>query len=254
MSASRRGAAEPAVPGTGRQLDLDAADVGSVRRCLPHAREVLAVCAHPDDESFGLGAIIAGFTAQGTLVRSLCFTHGEASTLGHDPRPLGEVRAEELSAAAEALGVREVELLNYPDGSLQQVPLDQLVRRVERALAEADLLLVFDEDGITGHPDHRRATQAALAAAAAVGVPVLAWALPQSVASQLNTEFGAGFAGHRLSDIDIIIDVDRKPQRVAIGHHASQSEDNPVLRRRLDLLGCREYLRWLDPQRASEPR
>jgi N-acetylglucosamine malate deacetylase 2 len=216
-------------------------------------REVLAVCAHPDDESFGLGAILAAFTAQGTQVRELCFTHGEASTLGEHSRPLGEVRADELTAAADVLGVHHVQLLDYPDGYLQEVSLDRLTGLVENALAGADLLLVFDEDGITGHPDHRRATQAALAAAAAVGVPVLAWALPLSVASQLNTEFGAGFVGHHLSDIDIVIDVDRQLQRVAIGCHASQSDDNPVLWRRLDLLGDREYLRWLNPQRACEP-
>jgi LmbE family N-acetylglucosaminyl deacetylase len=41
----------------------------------------LAVIAHPDDESFGLGAVLAAFGA-GTQVRVLCFTRGEASTLG----------------------------------------------------------------------------------------------------------------------------------------------------------------------------
>lgn len=59
---------------------------------LPCAHEVLAVFAHPDDESFGLGAVLGDFTAQGTRLRGLCFTHGEASTLGRTDRNLGEVR------------------------------------------------------------------------------------------------------------------------------------------------------------------
>jgi len=252
MSAPTLGAAEPVLPAAARQLDLEAPGVGRACRRLPHVREVLAVCAHPDDESFGLGAILAAFTAQGTQMRELCFTHGEASTLGEHSRTLGELRADELTAAADVLGVHHVQLLDYPDGHLQEVPLEGLVDVVDDALAGADLLLAFDQGGITGHPDHRRATQAALAAAAAAGVPVLAWVLPHPVASQLNTEFGAGFVGRRMSDIDIVIDVDRGRQRAAIGCHASQSEHNPVLWRRLDLLGDREYLRWLTPQPAAE--
>jgi len=50
-------------------------------RLLPAWPSVLAVIAHPDDESFGLGAVIDQFTAAGTAVHILCYTHGEASTL-----------------------------------------------------------------------------------------------------------------------------------------------------------------------------
>ena len=210
------------------------------------------MCAHPDDESFGLGAILSAFAAQGARVRALCFTHGEASSLGDDPRPLGEVREDELNTAARVLRVGQVRLLDYPDGQLGHVPLAELAGQVAEAIAGADLLLVFDEDGVTGHPDHRRATEAALAAAAPIGVPVLAWALPHPIAAQLNRELGTGFHGERMSDIDLVIDVDRQPQRAAIHCHRSQSDNNPVLWRRLDLLGDREYLRWLNPSQSSE--
>lgn len=170
--------------------------------------------------------------------------------LGEHSRPLGEVRADELAAAADVLGVRHIELLDYPDGHLQDVRLEDLAELVENSLTGADLMLVFDEDGITGHPDHRRATQAPIAAAATARVPV--WTLPRSVASQLNIELGAGFVGHHMSDIDIVIDVDRQQQRATIGCHASQSDDNPALWRRLELLGDREFLRWLDPRSHCE--
>lgn len=212
---------------------------------LPCAHEVLAVFAHPDDESFGLGAVLGDFTAQGTRLRGLCFTHDEASTLGRTDRNLGEVRREELAAAAQVLGVDHVQLLAYPDNGLAQIPLNELTQRVVDALAGADLLLVFDDNGVTGHPDHRRATEAALAAASTPGIPVLAWALPQPIADRLNAEFSASFGGRGHGHLDIMIEVDRSRQLAAIGCHFTQSADNPVLWRRLELLGDREYLRWL---------
>jgi hypothetical protein len=49
----------------------------------------------------------------------------------------------------------------------------------------------------------------------------------------------------RLGDNEIVVDVDRAVQQQAILCHASQSDTNPVLWRRLDLLGAREWLRML---------
>jgi N-acetylglucosamine malate deacetylase 2 len=48
----------------------------------PAVSAALAVCAHPDDETFGLGAVLAALVDAGTAVVVLCFTRGEASTLG----------------------------------------------------------------------------------------------------------------------------------------------------------------------------
>ncbi len=244
MSSELRRVAHPIVRSAACVAHAREQAVSQASSALPEATEVLAVCAHPDDESFGLGAVLAAFSEQGTRVRVLCFTHGEASTLGESSRSLGEVRAEELRAAADVLGVSDVELLSYPDGHLDAVPLDDLARLVGDAMAGADLLLVFDRGGITGHPDHRRATDAALVAATSRDVRVLAWALPEAVASQLNAEFGTTFIGRPADELDIIVDVDRARQGAAIACHASQSSDNPVLWRRLVLLGAREHLRW----------
>jgi LmbE family N-acetylglucosaminyl deacetylase len=209
-------------------------------------QRLLAVCAHPDDESFGLGAVLAAFSAAGTHTAVVCFTQGEASTLGATTN-LGAVRAGELAAAAHVLGVARVELLAYPDGGLSAAPLDELAAQVGQAAAAhgAEALLVFDEGGISGHPDHCRATEAARVAARQSGYPVLAWALPQTVAAQLNAEYGTQFVGRDAADLDLMITVDRTRQRAAIACHASQSSSNPVLWRRLELLGDREWLRRL---------
>jgi LmbE family N-acetylglucosaminyl deacetylase len=126
---------------------------------LPGVRvtEALAVVAHPDDESFGLGAILSALSGAGAAVRVLCLTHGEASTLGSTVN-LAQVRGCELRAAATVLGVCDVALLDYPDGGLADVPSGALDAEVEERLGEADVLVVFEPGGVTGHPDHQAAS------------------------------------------------------------------------------------------------
>ncbi len=220
-------------------------------RSLPVASSVLAVCAHPDDESFGLGAVLHHFVANGADVAMLCFTRGEASSLGLSERALSEVRSNELAGAATALRIGRVKLLDCSDGSLAQQSLEGLATEVGAMAGEvsADLLVVFDEGGVTGHPDHHRATKAALAGAP--NLPVLAWTLPNKVVDALNAEFGITFVGRDDPEIDFVLSVDRTQQRRAIACHTSQSSDNPVLWRRLQLLGNEEFLRWLRPPESN---
>jgi len=216
-------------------------------RQLPSVTSVLAVCAHPDDESFGLGAALAAFGAVGASTAVLCFTHGEGSTLGAGRMELGGIRAAELAAAAGELGVEHVELFDYPDGGLDREPIQQLAKHVCQVAdrVRPDILLVFDEGGITGHPDHSRATDAAVAFARDNRLPVLAWAVSQPVAMTLNQELGTAFAGRAARDLDFEVSVDRSRQRKAISRHVSQATDNPVLLRRLELQADREVFRWL---------
>src|ERR1019366_1874199 len=96
---------------------------------LPAWTSVLAVVAHPDDESFGLGALLDAFTRVRAGVEVLCRTHGEASTLHGAPGDLASLRGAELAAAAEVLGVTRAMLKDHPDGDLEPaVKLFRLVR------------------------------------------------------------------------------------------------------------------------------
>jgi len=167
--------------------------------------------------------------------------------LHRGPGELATVRARELRVAARVLGIDRVELLDYPDGGLAEVPVAELAGQVRRLVDEVDPshLLVFDEDGVTGHPDHAAATRAALSAARTTGRAVLAWALPEPIAQRLNSQFGTTFAGRPPELLDTRLSVARTRQRRAILAHASQSTDNPVLYRRLALLGDVEYLSLL---------
>jgi LmbE family N-acetylglucosaminyl deacetylase len=131
----------------------------------------------PDDESFGLGAILSAFADKGASLAVLCLTHGEASTLRGTPGNLCDIRVRELTAAAEVLGASTVRLHDYPDGHLTDTPTHELATRITDFAHQsgAEGLLVFDPAGVTGHPDHRQATAAVLAAARAIGLPVLGW-------------------------------------------------------------------------------
>jgi LmbE family N-acetylglucosaminyl deacetylase len=210
------------------------------------ATAALAVVAHPDDESFGLGAVLSTLTRGGVAVRVLCLTGGEASTLGSS-EDLGEVRARELRHAAAVLGVCDVVLLNHPDGGLADVPLDVLEAEVEAQLVDADLFVVFEPGGVTGHPDHQAATAAATRVAAQSGVTLLEWGVPPDVAAALNDEFATAFVAAQGVDVD----VDRTAQLQAIRCHHSQAHDNPVLRRRMELQGTRERVNLVPASRIA---
>ncbi len=216
---------------------------------LPAWSRVLVVVAHPDDESFGLGAVIDGFVRRGATVGVHCLTRGEASTLGVAQGDLADIRARELRDAGCFLGVTQTTLHQWPDGALDHTDIEALTADVRQAVDDfaPDGLLVFDPSGVTGHLDHATATRAALDVADAVGVPVLGWTLPASVAARLNADHEAAFCGHPPDDIDIVLPVSRDRQRRAIHAHASQAVPGSALWDRLDLLGDTEHLRWLRP-------
>ncbi len=213
---------------------------------LPTWRRVLVVVAHPDDESFALGALLDRFVDSGAEVSVLCLTRGEASTLGADAADLVAVREAELRAASTVLGLAGSTLLDHPDGGLSEPALSGVLTAEVSAEIERtrpDGLLVFDPlAGVTGHRDHTAASCAAVAAAGRDGLPVLGWALPDSVAGRLNAEHSAGFAGYAAGQL-IRVPVSRERQLDAVREHASQAVPGSVLWRRLELLGDTEYVR-----------
>jgi len=123
---------------------------------------ILCVFAHPDDESFGMGGALAGYTMRGIPVDLLCATRGEAGQLGDPPvttqEQLGTVREAALREAVRVLGFRDLSLLDHHDGQLAGVPYDTLLGEVMDVIRRVrpTTVVTFGPHGIYGHPDHIR--------------------------------------------------------------------------------------------------
>jgi LmbE family N-acetylglucosaminyl deacetylase len=133
-------------------------------------RRLVAVFAHPDDESFGPGGTFARYAAAGVEMVLVCGTRGEAGSIGHSksygPDLLGRIRVAELEAATEVLGFRRLHLLGYPDRGVEGVAMEQGTEEVLAVLrqVEPEVVIAFHPSGISGHPDHRAMTAFAAAA------------------------------------------------------------------------------------------
>jgi LmbE family N-acetylglucosaminyl deacetylase len=133
--------------------------------------KLLAVLAHPDDESLGFGGTLARYAAEGVETYLVTATRGERGRFGPlgkggDPAEVGRVRESELRAAAAVLGIREVSILNYPDGALDQVEAATAIRAVVSHIRriQPDVVVTFGPEGAYGHPDHIAISQFASAA------------------------------------------------------------------------------------------
>ena len=119
---------------------------------------ILSIWAHPDDETYLSGAVMAAAAANGQRVVLVHATRGEQGT--DDPQlagaRLGALRTVEMARARAALGVSEQWFFDFPDGGCADVPLDDALRKLMPIVAsvQPDTFLTFGPDGITGHPDH----------------------------------------------------------------------------------------------------
>jgi LmbE family N-acetylglucosaminyl deacetylase len=135
---------------------------------------LLAVLAHPDDESLGVGGALARYAAEGVRVHVLSATRGQRGRyFTNDDRPIdeevGRVREAELRAAAAVLGVDDVTVLDYMDGQLDSAQPDVITAQIVDCIGavEPDVVVTFDPYGAYGHPDHIAISQFAAAAVAA---------------------------------------------------------------------------------------
>lgn len=143
----------------------------------------MVIAAHPDDETLGFGGVLARYASSGVETFLVTATRGQggrykghpAGSAEHPGRDaLAEIRERELHAAARALGLSRVTLLDHEDQHLDEADVDgvigALVREIRRA--RPDVVLTFPPDGAYGHPDHiaiSQFTSAAVVAAANAG-------------------------------------------------------------------------------------
>ena len=133
--------------------------------------KLLAVLAHPDDESLGFGGTLARYAVEGVETYLVTATRGEAGRFGSlgksgDPAEVGRVREAELRAAAGVLGIREVSILGYPDGAVDQVASAIAIRAIASHIRriQPHVIVTFGPEGGYGHPDHIAVSQLTTAA------------------------------------------------------------------------------------------
>lgn len=141
-------------------------------------RRLMCILAHPDDESLGLGGILAKYAAEGVETHLVTATRGERGWSGDDrdypgPTALGQMRERELQAAAAVLGLHSMRFLDYQDGELDQAEPADAIGRIVAHLRRVrpQVVVTFDPTGIYGHPDHIAICQFTTAAMAAAANP-----------------------------------------------------------------------------------
>jgi LmbE family N-acetylglucosaminyl deacetylase len=126
----------------------------------------MVVMPHPDDECFGCASTIARYSAEGATVSLVTMTRGGGGLwngrAAGDLRRLSDVRELELRDAAAELGVRYLEVFDYPDGALEKVEevdevRDRFVGDIVRTLRvhRPQVVVCFGPEGAYGHPDHK---------------------------------------------------------------------------------------------------
>jgi LmbE family N-acetylglucosaminyl deacetylase len=219
-----------------------------------HSSALLAVFAHPDDETYRAGGTLAALSRRGVRVQVLTATRGEAGSCGDLPHcardELAAVREAELRCACVALGIEAPILLDYRDGHLAEADPETIIAEILTVAGDVrpQAMLTFGPDGLSGHPDHiaigALATEAYQRADFINALYTVA--VPQSIADALGmTQI------HALSDDEITltvpIDHTWEAKMAAIRCHATQYDASPINRaspeRQRLFLGTEHFVR-----------
>ncbi len=166
---------------------------------MQEKKVLLAVLAHPDDETFGTGGTLALYARQGIEVHLVCATRGEVGDV--DPQymagfsSVADVRVSELRCAAAILGLAGVHFLGYRDSgmpgspdnrhpnALAAAPLEEVSAQVAHyfRLLRPQVVITFDPIGGYRHPDHIAIQKATAAAFEAVQKDSNAFPDPQGL-------------------------------------------------------------------------
>lgn len=155
---------------------------------------LMAVHAHPDDESSSTGGVLATYSAEGIRTVVVTCTNGEYGDApggikpgqdGHDEATVAQIRLAELRQATKLLGVSDLELLGYHDSGMPEwdykgrpdafcnVPAAEVTGRLSALIEHyrPQVVITYDDQGMYQHPDHVYASQMTQAAVAATGIP-----------------------------------------------------------------------------------
>jgi len=136
---------------------------------LPY--RLACVFAHPDDETFCVGGIVAKYAAGGSEIDLYCATNGDAGKSASVPvssrDELAAIRRQELRAACDILGIRAIEMPGHIDGALASADAKAVIGEIVAFIrrTQPEVILTFGPEGApTGHRDHAAMSRLATAA------------------------------------------------------------------------------------------
>jgi len=228
---------------------------------------VLAIFAHPDDESLACGGTLARLADAGARIVLMCASRGEAGSIS-DPAlvtdgDLGRTRERELREAAAILGVAEVIVMDHPDGDLRWDDVSELHQEIVDAIHRyrPEAIITFAEDGLYWHLDHvgvHERTYTAVKSLGAEAPPLYYVTMPHGIMREVvaaaHAKGGAApdasfwgidpaAFGDSAKPATFVIDVrDWAPRKLAAlrCHRTQMGANNPIA-----WIGEEEVRRWL---------
>jgi LmbE family N-acetylglucosaminyl deacetylase len=217
---------------------------------------LLAIFAHPDDESYRMGGLLTLLAQRGVRVHVVTATRGESGSTGQPgictPEQLPHIREKELCCACQVLQLQPPHILGYPDGHLAESDPEQIIQQILLIMEEIQPHVVFSfgPDGLSGHSDHiaiGNFSSEAFQRYHKAGV-LYHLAIPISVAQALGMNQLKPVADSQISlAIDVTSAWDMKMR--AICCHATQVASSPILSQSEDrqrkFLGVEHFVRAL---------
>lgn len=227
--------------------------------------KLLMVFAHPDDETFSSSGTVSLLTRRGWTAKLICATRGEKGMLGDPPlvtpKKLGKVRELELRQAAKIVGISKIYFLGFIDGTLRRVDQKKLLEKISPIMIKEkpDVVLTFDKNGISNHPDHiaiSKVTTSAFysyMAKAKKKIRLYHVCLPKSILKKYEQSgfrydsFG-GMKGLPDEEVTTIVDIEKvfKLKEKAMKRHQTQRKDwERILARTAVIEGKCEYFKLI---------
>ncbi|GAA3104069.1 PIG-L family deacetylase [Pseudonocardia yunnanensis] len=225
---------------------------------------ILGIWAHPDDEAYLSGGLMALARDNGSRVVCVTATRGELGTpdpLAWPPQRLAAERTGELARCLKILGVAEHHWLGYGDGECARAgasdAIDQLCGLIDRV--RPDTVLTFGPDGITGHPDHQTVsawTTTAFERAAAPGARLLYSAVAERRVprwQELDESLGVYLPGHPITTptdrLTVDLELDRDMVTRKVRALAAQTTQTAGL---IAAMGIDRYTAWVGDESFAE--
>ena len=205
---------------------------------------LVAIFAHPDDESFGPSGTLAKFT-QTHNVYVLCATKGE-SGMGSSSK-LAKTRARELRQSAKIIGIKRVYFLGFRDGKLSNSIYHKLAAKIEEKLKliKPQILMTTEARGVSGHIDHITVSMVTSYVFNKLQFTktIMYYCIDEKAAEKMSNYFIYFPPGYKRSQVDKIVDISKywAIKKKAMFAHKSQIKDAQTVLNRIKNLPKEEY-------------